>query len=304
MKCLVTGGSGFVGANLVRRLLGDGHEVHLLLRPEYEGWRLNSHLSHCCVHLCDLQDAALVEQSVGAIRPDWVFHLAAYGAYPNQSDPAKVFTVNCLGSIHLVDSCSRIGVGSYINTGSSSEYGLKNHAPSEDDALNPISAYGVSKTAATQYCSMASRVQGLPSRTLRLYSVYGPLERPTRLIPTLLHHAKSGSWPPLASADAAHDFVYVDDAVEAFIRAASTEAQPPGAIYNIGSGIQTTLREVTAAVNELLPVPLPPVWGSMPDRPWDTSVWVANPTRAAEVLGWRTTTSLQEGLRLTLERLP
>ncbi len=304
MRCLVTGGSGFVGANLVCRLLHEGHEVHLLLRPEYEQWRLKKVLSSCEVHLCDLQDHESVDRSVKASRPDWVFHLAAYGAYPNQTNTHNTIKVNLIDGIPLVNSCLKFNVGSYINTGSSSEYGLKDHAPWEGEILEPISIYGISKAAATQYCSMASRTQGLPGRTLRLYSVFGPMERPSRLIPTLLRNAKTGSWPPLASADAAHDFVYVDDVAEAYLKAATIEGQSPGAIYNIGSGKQTTLGELTAVVNELFPMPFQPVWGSMPDRPWDTSVWVSNPTRAADILGWRASTPLKEGLRLTLEQLP
>ena len=303
MRCLVTGGSGFAGANLVRRLLRDGHEVHLLLRPEFDPWRLSEVLSECRVHLCDLLDTQGLFATLELVRPEWVFHLAVAGAYPDQADSELIMRANVMGSTYLVEACLKTGVGSYINTGSSSEYGYKDDAPDETEALQPRTAYAVSKAAATQYCTMASLTRGLPGVTLRLYSVYGPWERPTRLIPSLLQHARAGRWPPLAAADSAHDFVFVDDVSDAFVRAAAGNP-PPGAVYNIGSGVQTTLAELVRLTGTLLPVPEPPKWGSMPGRAWDTSVWVSNSQRAVAELGWLATTSLEAGLRITLERLP
>src|ERR1700690_4401823 len=97
-RCLVTGASGFVGANLVRRLLGDGHEVHALLRPEHQGWRLSG-VTALQAHPVDLVDREQVRQAVQRIRPEWVFHLAAYGAYSSQTGFARMIDINLMGTV-------------------------------------------------------------------------------------------------------------------------------------------------------------------------------------------------------------
>ncbi len=300
-RVLVTGGSGFVAANLVRRLLEDGHEVHLLLRPSHRPSRLADVRTQFRAHLADLQDGPAVAAVVAEVRPAWVFHLAAHGAYPHQEDPAAIFETNVLGTVHLVEACLRTPVEAFINTGTSSEYGPKDHAPSEDEALDPINAYGISKASATAYCRFAAREHGLPARTLRLYSTYGAWEEPTRLVPKLLRHAIEGRWPPLASPCLAHDFIHVEDVVEAYLRAARAPDQEAGAVYNIGTGTQTTLSAIVTIVRKLLAVEAEPVWGSMRDRPWDTSVWVADPSAAWRSLHWRAEISLEDGLARTLE---
>lgn len=298
-RVLVTGSSGFVGANLVRRLLRDGHDVHLLLRAGYRPWRLEDVAAHCSIHLCDIENADAVRETVTSTRPEWVFHLAVYGAYPTQQDPLRTMHGNVMGTAHLVEACLQTPVEVFINTGSSSEYGPKSYAPAEGDLLNPVSTYGVSKAAGTQYCTYVARYRNLPARTLRLYSTYGPWEEPTRLIPTLLQHAAKATLPPLANPAAAHDFVYVDDVVEAYLLAALVSDQEPGAVYNVGTGTQTTLAELVSVVKRTFHVAEEPVWGSLPSRPWDTNIWVADARKAASVLGWRPKVSLEDGLRRT-----
>src|SRR5664279_4762298 len=93
-RCLITGASGFVGANLARRLLRDGHETHVLLRPEHQSWRLEEVASRLHTHPVDLTDTDEVRQTVQRIRPDWVFHLAAYGAYSAQTGFARMADIN------------------------------------------------------------------------------------------------------------------------------------------------------------------------------------------------------------------
>src|SRR5260370_23554617 len=102
-RVLVTGASGFVGANLVRRLLTDGHETHLLLRPSHQSWRLKEITRDVRVHEADLEDGETIRRVIEAARPDWVFHLAAYGAYPSQTGFQPMVNTNLLGCAALVD---------------------------------------------------------------------------------------------------------------------------------------------------------------------------------------------------------
>ena len=296
-RVLLTGASGFVGANLARRLLRDGHEVHLLLRPGYNPWRLSEIMGDVRLHLAALEDGPGVAGVVQRVRPEWVFHLATHGAYSSQTDVVEIATTNVLGTIHLVEACLKADVEAIVNTGSSSEYGAKDHAPAEAEPLEPNSHYAVTKASATLYCQYTARRTGVRLPTLRLYSVYGPYEEPTRLIPTLLRRALAGELPPLVSPETARDYVYVDDAVEAYLLAATQAGREPGAVYNVGTGVQTTLREVVALTRRLLNVPAEPQWGTMPGRIWDTEVWVSDPRKIQHDLGWMPRVSLEEGLQ-------
>ena len=205
--------------------------------------------------------------------------------------------VNIEGTIGLVEACLRSGFEAFVNTGSSSEYGFKDHAPGETEWLEPNSHYAVTKAAATLFCRYTAISRTVPLVTLRLYSVYGPYEEPRRLMPTLVVRGLEGELPPLADPDIARDYVYVDDVSEAYCLTASRPGQPPGAVYNVGTGVQTSLREVVQAARRVLGIAAEPVWGSLAARGWDTAVWVADNRAIRDALGWRPRVSLDDGFR-------
>ena len=302
-RALLTGASGFVGANLARRLLRDRHEVHLLLRPNHQPWRVEEIKDQVSVHVADLHTVQAVDRVIESARPDWIFHLAAHGAYPDQTDVDQMIATNVQGTANLLQAAERTGVEAFVNAGSSSEYGYKDHAPSEDEWLEPNSHYAVTKAAATHLCRLAAVKGNRRVVTLRLYSAYGPYEEPRRLVPTLLVHGLAGRLPPLVNPDVARDYVHVDDICAAFVLAAATPNQAPGAVYNVGSGVQTSLRQIVDATRRLLKVQAAPVWGSMPERSWDTNVWISNPARIMTELGWSPKHDLDSGLRQTIDWL-
>ena len=296
-RALVTGGTGFVGANLVRRLLADGHEVHLLVRGAHNPWRLEEVRDQVTLQEADLGDAAALTRTLSDVRADWIFHLATHGAYPQQRDVERIVQTNVAGTINLLEAARATGFDAFVNTGSSSEYGFKDHAPAENEWLEPNSAYAVTKAAGTLYCSHIARSTGAHVLTLRLYSVYGPFEEPTRLLPQLLTRSLSDTLPPLVGPDVARDYIYVDDVSDAFV-AAATQAKPARSVYNIGSGIQTPLRTVVDIVRRLRRMRAEPEWGSMPGRIWDTTTWVADNRTARAELGWQPRHTLEEGIAL------
>ena len=299
MRALVTGAGGFLGANLVRRLLADGHEPLALSRPGGTSWRLKDLAVDVRIVELDLRDPAAIEQTVAETKPQWIFHLAAHGAYSWQKDLEAMVAVNVSATAALLAAAQAADVRAFVNAGSSSEYGVKDHPPREDEWLQPNSHYAVTKAAGTHLTALAA-AQGLPAVTLRLYSIYGPWEEPSRLIPALVREAMHGGLPPLVGPQTARDFVYVDDCCEALLRAAERGAPAcPGATLNIGSGTQTRLNELVEAARTALNVTALPEWGTMEQRGWDTNVWVSNPRAASEHLGWRTSTTLGDGLART-----
>jgi nucleoside-diphosphate-sugar epimerase len=300
-RVLVTGATGFVGANLARRLLRDGHEVHLLVRHGHQSWRIDEIRPHFRLHEADLGDSDTLSALVGRMRPDWVFHLAAYGAYSSQTELPCMVQTNIVATMNLVEACLKTGFEAFINTGSSSEYGLKDHPPAETEWLEPNSGYAVTKASATMYCRYIARTRHVPLTTLRLYSIFGPYEEPTRLMPTLIEHGLRGELPPLVNPEIARDFVYTEDINDAYMLAAMTPGQEHGAVYNAGSGRQTTLREVVDVARRVLGINMEPHWDSMPARLWDTTVWVADNQRIRTALGWRPRHTFEDGFRRMVE---
>ncbi|MGD0272581.1 MAG: NAD-dependent epimerase/dehydratase family protein [Gaiellaceae bacterium] len=302
-RAIVTGAAGFVAANLVRRLLRDGYEVVATIRPQSDTWRIDGLRDDIdCVEL-DITDAERVAEVIGRVRPDTIFHLAAHGAYSWQCERRRIFDTNLGGAINVLEAAVTYGVSTAIVAGSSSEYGFKDHSPAETEALEPNSDYAAAKAAATLLAGYFGRSESLDVVTLRLYSAYGPWEDPGRLVPTLVSSALAGRLPPLVDPDVARDFVFVEDAVDAFIRAAEQAKAVTGRIYNLGTGRQTTLREIVEAARRLFGVKEEPVWNTMPQRTWDTKVWVADSARIQTELGWESRTSLEDGLAATAEWL-
>jgi nucleoside-diphosphate-sugar epimerase len=294
MKAIVTGAAGFVGANLTRHLLASGHEPVALVRRSGP-WRLHDVADALDVRPVDLRDLDATRACVRDVNPDVIFHLAAYGAYGWQRDFDTMLAVNVRATEVLLES-ARASDARLVATGSSSEYGLKDHAPSEVELLEPNSQYAVTKACATHLCRLAARDHDQHAVTLRLYSIYGPWEEPGRLMPALVERALAGELPPLVGPDTARDFVWIDDACDALVRAASPEVPGCGPVFNIASGIQSTLRGLVEVIRELFGVEREPVWGTMEQRNWDTSCWVGEPAAARDGLGWTVRTPIRDGL--------
>jgi UDP-glucose 4-epimerase len=300
-RSLITGANGFVGANLARRLLAEGHRLHLLVRPGSAPWRLEGIEKEVELHEVELSDTDSLDRLIKALRPEYIFHLAAHGAYASQIDIHRMVESNILGTINLVQSCLKIGFETFVHTGSSSEYGFKSFAPAETEPIEPNSHYAVTKASATLFCRHTAQKQKVNLPTLRLYSVYGAYEEPARLIPTIILRGLEGTLPPLVRPEAAHDFVYIDDVCEAFLLAATQPCNEYGAIYNVGTGRQTTLREVVDVARRAMAIEAEPRWSTMPEREWDTSVWAANNEKIQKELGWQPRFTFEQGFIRTLD---
>jgi len=290
----VTGAAGFIGCSVVRRLLARGAEVHLLLRPDAATWRL-ADIGDVRVHHVDLPDAAAVQAVVRESAPAAVVHLATHGAYESQADNQRILKSNILGSLNIMEASLGAGVRVFVNLGSSSEYGVKQEAMRESDRLEPNSVYAVAKAAQTHLATLMAAKGRMSAITFRLFSVYGPWEEPDRLIPTVIRRARAGLPLEMASPDTARDFVYVDDVVDALVDFGRLQ-DLNGQIFNLGSGVQSTLRDVVDLVLSVARSRSEVRWGAMPARRWDTNCWQADISKARSDLGWEPRHTLREGI--------
>ncbi len=307
-RALVTGASGFVGANLVRRLISDGYETHAVCRNQSDKWRLQTLQGQFRLHELSLTEAEQLQACMKTCQPDWIFHLAAHGAYSWQNSSPEIIASNVTATVNVLQCAEQVGVKAFVAAGSSSEYGFKSEAAKETDWLDPNSEYSVMKACATHLCRLYAARKALNIAVLRLYSVYGPYEDERRFIPTLIAHGLKNQLPPLVAPDIARDLVYVDDVVDAFIMAAQaldeSTSRPtiePGSVFNVGLGKQFTIKEVVELASEIMNIKELPAWGTMTNRQWDTQIWLANNDKITRELGWSPKFDLRKGLSQTIE---
>lgn len=294
---LVLGASGFVGANLFRAILAVRRDV-FGSSSQAGPWRLEG-LAAETIIAGDLLIEDNLTRLLDTVRPRTVFNCIAHGAYSFETDVDLIYRTNVDLTARLVEALRARGVHRYVHAGSSSEYGDDGAAPREDSALHPNSHYSVSKGAAAGLIRYAGKKLGFPGVNLRLYSIYGPYEDASRLVPTAVLAGLDGAHASYVDPQTSRDFVYVDDACEAFIDAAlNLDPEDYGEAFNIGSGVKTTIGAFAESCRGLFGLEGQPAFTEA-GRSWDLREWYADPRRAAERLGWRARTPLGEGLAKT-----
>ncbi len=295
----VTGATGFIGSNMVRRLLNDGHDVHVSARKSSDMWRIKEIAKDLHFHYPDINDYDSIEKTILKIKPDIIYHLATYGGYPFQSDNDKIIKTNLIGTINILRACLKTDMQCFVNTGTSSEYGMKSVPIKETDFLEPVSCYAFSKAAATLYCCMTAKSIEAPIVTIRPFSAYGYYEEPSRLIPHVISSYLKNKRPILSSKSSVRDYVFIEDVIEGYILAANNP-RAYGGIINIGYGKQYTISEVVEKIKHIVGTGVEPDWGNIETRPNEPKVWIADITKAKN-LGWEPKHTIDEGLIKTVE---
>lgn len=310
MKCLVTGGAGFIGSNLVDALLARGDEV-TVVDDLSTGRRVNLDGALAAgaelVEL-DIRDAAALAALTAEGQPETVFHLAAQiDVRKSLEDPAFDAAINVGGTANVLDAARAAGTGRivFVSTGGAIYgEGEGQQLPlDEATAIAPLSAYGQSKYAAEGYLALYERLYGVSSMALRLGNVYGPRQDPlgeAGVIAIFCGLLRAGERPTVfGDGTQTRDYIYVGDVVAAAIAAADSAAT--GAV-NIGTGREASVLELARMLGRLggadgfEPEFAPPRAGEVQRISLDAS-------RAEAELGWRPTTSLEDGLRLTLDAI-
>ena len=306
-KVLVTGGGGFIGSNLVRGLLSHGDEVRVL----------DNFATGSRTNLDDVADDVEVvegelrsyERVHNAVRGvEVVFHLGALGSVPRSvQDPLTTSAVNVEGTLNVLLAARDEGIRRVVFASSSSVYGSAIELPArEDGPVDPISPYGVAKLAAERYCVSFSRVyHSFETVVLRYFNVFGPRQNPhsqyAAVVPLFLTAIARGE-PVTIFGDGgqSRDFTYVDNVVEANLRAADAEGAN-GRIFNVAAGSPASVDTLAETISALLGKPVEKRYA--PPRPGDLRDSYAEIEAARDVLGWQPTIGFEDGLRRTAETL-
>ena len=298
-RVLITGATGFVGSNLVRMALKEGSDVHIITRTKSDKWRIDDVSTYITDYNSDLLDYKRLDDIVSIIRPDIIYHTATYGGKPNQRETIRIVQTNLIGTINLIKACMKFSFDLFVNTGSSSEYGIKEKPMMEEDLLEPVNDYGVSKSAATQYCRAIAKTEELPIVTLRLFSPYGSYEGSTRLIPSVILSCLRRNKPRISSPNFVRDFVHIKDVLDAYEKLIDIP-QLSGEILNIGSGKQCTIEEVANKIIELLGNCVELETGMAQRWPNEPKKWEADISKANDILAWKPKYDLENGLAETI----
>jgi nucleoside-diphosphate-sugar epimerase len=301
-KVLVTGATGFVGANLVRRLLQREYDVHIITRASSNKWRLADILSKLSDYTVDLVQPRKLRTLIRQVKPDVIFHLAASGIYGGaQLSERKLIEINFLGTVNLVNACQDIDYKCFVNTGSSSEYGPKKYPMKETDVCEPITMYAITKYASTLYGSFIAKTKDRPIIGFRLFSPYGPYDDKSRLVVYSIVNALQNKDLNLANPEAVRDYIYVEDVVDLYMRSIDRAYELKGEVFNVGSGSQTTISSIVSKVIKLTQSKSNVNWQAVEGRSWDTERWEADIEKTSKTFNWKPTFSIEEGLKRTVD---
>ena len=300
-KVLVTGGSGFVGANLTRRLLAHGYEVHAIVRKGGNIWRLKGISNKINVYPGALDNLQKLERLIKKVNPRLIFHLSTYGSYPKQQNIQAMIDTNLTCTLDLLMASKEINYDRLIITGSSSEYGKKRRPMKESDIPEPNNFYAVTKVAETHLAQVFAKTYQKPVTILRLFNVYGPFEEEGRLVRSVIESALSLRPILLGSGEEARDLIYIEDVVDALLAAAKRKNIGPGEVFNIGTGVQTTILELAKQVVGLTKSSSKIKLNAYPGRPWDTKHWAADMIKTKNQLRFKARHNLLSGLTKTIE---
>jgi UDP-glucose 4-epimerase len=310
-RVLITGGLGFIGSNLARQLIGRGAQVTLAdsLIPQYGGNPQNiaDFRERVNVNVCDVRDRFAMEYLVQG--QDYLFNLAGQTSHlDSMTDPRTDLDINAGAQLSILEACRKVNPGIRIVFASTRQlYGRPDYLPvDEKHPIRPVDVNGINKLAGEWYHLLYNNVYGIRASVLRLTNTYGPGMRVKDARQTFL-----GIWvrqllegkPIQVFGDGLQlrDFNYVDDAVDALLRAAVDE-RAVGRVYNLGASEVVSLKDLAAAMIEIVPagrfdvVPFPPERKAI-----DIGDYYSDFSLIREELGWQPQVGLRDGLRRTID---
>ena len=297
---LVVGGAGFVGHHLVPRLLADDHDVVVidnLSRGSLE--RFGPHLGDARLGLVrgDVTDAVLVREVVAEVRPAVVFHLAAIHFIPYcDAHPSETLLVNVVGTQLVLDALALVPDARLVFASTADVYAPSAAPHREDDPITTGGVYGASKRSCEELLAIARRRD--PQRRLlaaRLFNVFGPGETNPHVLPDILAQVREGGTLRLGNLDARRDYVHARDVADALVRLATYDGGET--VFNVGTGVGTSVRELVAALGKVLDRSLRIEQDPAKVRPVERMHLVGDTTRARQELGWTPRLTLHDGLR-------
>lgn len=296
MRVIVTGGAGFIGSHLVDAFIARGDDLTVI--DDLSSGRSGRLDSRATMHKASVTDAGVLTEIVGSVKPELICHLAAQiDVRTSVAQPAADAQANVIGTINVLEAARSTGARVLFCSTGGAIYGRDAPIPSLEDVLPlPESPYGIGKHCAEQYVGLYNRLHQTSHSVLRLANVYGPRQDPAGeagVVPIFCSQVLADARPTIfGDGTQTRDFVYVGDAVAAFLAAA--DQRRPG-IWNIGTGAEVSISELAKVIAEVAGKQVEPTLAA--PRPGELQRSALAVGRAWRDLGWRATTVLPDGVR-------
>jgi len=298
MKYLITGGAGFIGSNLVNKLIEDGNDVEViddLSSDAHDQFYFNDKATY---HLLSVVDYIMCSQIFKNFQPDYVLHLAAEARIQNCiEDPEKAYETNLMGTLNMLALCKKYNVAKLVLSTTSAIYGLKNIGKlSEDMPPDCLNSYSLSKFNAEQACKLYSTMYGVDTVCLRYFNAYGlnqPKKGPYAPVIGIFKRQKANNenLTVVGDGEQTRDYVHVYDIVKANIMAANYKDKLNGEIFNVGTGKNYSVNWIANKIQSN-----PELIVHIPARQGEARDTIANNSKIKNVLGWEPSISLEEWL--------
>ncbi len=299
-RYLVTGGGGFMGYHLVRRLLSLGAQAAVIEPSPIVPWRLIEAAGHIGLYAADVTDTQRVADVMEAVRPDGVFHLAAYGVNSADQDIREALRINVTGILNVLDAMKRCGCDRVVTMGSGAEYGGHEGPIAESDPLHPQSIYGSAKAAATVVAHQYARQHDIGIVTLRPFGIYGEAEPRHKLFCEVILTLLDGRPLELTPCGQCRDYCHAADIASALTACMADESLRDN-VFNAGSGELRSLKEYVELIRALIDPSGDVRYGALPYRKDEVFAPAPDTRLIREQLGWRPAVSLDQGLKRTVD---
>ena len=298
-KVLITGGGGFIGSHLVKRMLAEGAKVFVIERKDSNLWRIKKEEKELSIYSGDIRHATQVDKFIKGAQPDYVFHLAAYGVDSEQRQYITAAEVNIMGTLNILNSLKDIGCEKFINMGSCAEYGDYKEVMYEEMKPIPVSIYGSTKACSTILSHQIAYENNMSIVTLRPFGIFGEGEETHKIFCHIIMSIIENKEVKLTLCEQYRDYCYVENIVDGLMMAA-VDKNIKNEIFNIGSGESYPLKHYVNLIFKNIDTKMKPIYGAIQYR--KNEMWNPKPdiNKIKKMLNWKPRISLEEGLVRTI----
>lgn len=298
MRVLLTGATGFIGSHLLERLLAMKFPVAILIRNSSDTWRINEFMDRAVVIRGDLSDAQAVQKPVSDFAPNILVHSAWYGVENRFRNEYEQLLLNLSYTTDLLKIIENTNIKKIIGFGSQGEYGPQSEPIDEHIKPCPTTFYGTAKLCVFNILDMFCRNKNIDFSWMRLFSIYGPKDNDSWLIPMVINKILSSEEPALTEGRQLWDFLFVDDAVDAIIGMIMSDNCQ--GIFNLGSGSAITIRQVVEKIRDIINPSVSLGFGRIPYRPDQVMFLQAKTDKLRAAVSWNPRISIDTGIQQTI----
>lgn len=299
-RVVITGANGFIGSHMTMRMLAEGANVHVMVRESSDLWRLDKMSKDIELYKVDLRNGGEVEKNMRKIKPDYIFHMAAYGVDSRQKDYITAADTNIIGAINMLNAAIAVDCEKFINTGTSMQYGNKSIPIRETEHYSPSNIYGSTKGAATIVVHQIAAENDMNISTIIPFGVFGENEGSHKFFPHVILSALGGESIELSLCEQYRDYCYIENIIDGFLMVATNE-NAKNEIFNIGSGDLYQLKYYVNLMAERMDCKGDIKYGSVEYRKNDLWSPLPDISKITDVLGWSPRVSLSDGIDRTIE---